>query len=78
MARKSAFNPFYPLLVAVSVIFVITAAYGVLTVRALSPGGSGIDHPLLAFLDRHGMVLLLAEVAVLAVVSFLAMGTDRF
>src|SRR5580704_9945792 len=79
VARKSAINPFYPLLVAVSVVFVITAcAYGVLTVRALAPGGSGGDHPLLAFLDRHGVLLLLTEVGALAVVSFLAMGTDRY
>jgi hypothetical protein len=79
VARKSSVNPFYPLLVAVSVVFVITAcAYGVLTVRALAPGGSVGDHPLLAFLDRRGMVLLLSEVAALAVVSLLAMGTDRY
>ncbi len=79
VARKTAINPFYPLLVAVSVVFVITAcAYGVMTVRALAPGGADGNHPLLAFLDRNGMLLLLTEVAVLAVVSFLAMGTDRY
>ena len=49
-----------------------------MTVRALAPGGADGNHPLLAFLDRHGMLLLLTEVAVLAVVSFLAMGTDRY
>ena len=65
MARRSRpINPFYPLLVVVSVVFVVTAsAYGVMALRAISPASAGGNHPLLAFLDRHGMLLLMVEVA---------------
>jgi uncharacterized membrane protein len=77
--RPGPTNPFYPLLVAVSIVFVITAcAYCVMAFSAISPRGGHSAHPLLTFLDRHGMVLLMAEVAVLAAVSLLAMGTDRY
>jgi uncharacterized membrane protein len=80
VARRSRpINPFYPLLVVVSVIFVVTAcAYGMMALRAISPATADDRHPLLEFLDRRGMWLLLVEVAVLAAVSFLAMGTDRY
>ena len=77
--RNRPINPFYPLLVVVSVVFAVTAcAYGVMALRAISPATAGGRHPLLEFLDHHGMVLLMVEVAVLAAVSFLAMGTDRY
>ncbi|HTU26503.1 MAG TPA: hypothetical protein VMF30_13945 [Pirellulales bacterium] len=77
---KRPTNPFYPLLVVVSVAFVVTAcAYGVMALRAISARAITAErHPLMEFLDRRGMVLLMAEVAVLAAMSFLAMGTDRF
>jgi hypothetical protein len=80
MARRGrGINPFYPLLVVVSVVFVVTAcAYTFMAVRAISIGAAGDPHPLSVFLDRHGMLLLILEVAALAVVSFLAMGTDRY
>ncbi|HEX4142555.1 MAG TPA: hypothetical protein VHY91_03320 [Pirellulales bacterium] len=78
MSRRPI-NPFYPLLIAVSVIFVITAcAYGVMALRAISSATAGTGHPLLAFLDRHGMLLLMVEVAALAAAALLAMSTDRF
>jgi hypothetical protein len=80
MARRiGPINPFYPLLVVVSIIFVVTAcAYGVMALRAMSPVTASERHPLLEFLDDHGMLLLIVEVAALAAVSFLAMGTDRY
>jgi hypothetical protein len=78
MSRRPI-NPFYPLLIVVSVVFVVTAcAYGVMALRAISPGTAGGPHPLLAFLDRHGMLLLMAEVAVLAAMALLAMSTDHY
>jgi uncharacterized membrane protein len=78
MSRRPI-NPFFPLLVAVSVVFVVTAcAYGVMAVRAISPVAASSRHPLLVFLDHHGMLLLMVEVAVLGAMAVLAMSTDRF
>jgi hypothetical protein len=82
-AKKKAFNPFYPLLVAAGLAFSITAcAYGVMTVKMLHPAGAEevrqADVGLLPFLDRHGMTLLLSELGALAVLTFAAIGTDDF
>jgi hypothetical protein len=80
-AKKSP-NPFYPVLLLVGVVFAITAcAYGVMTVNLLTPAqvmGQGPEGGLVAFLDRHGMTLMMAELAVLAVVTFAAIGTDDY
>jgi hypothetical protein len=81
VARRSLpTNPFYPLLIVVSIVFTITAAaYVLMTVRAISPTGAvSSPHPLMDFLDQHGVRVLLLEVAALAIVSFLAMGTDSY
>jgi hypothetical protein len=82
-AKKKAFNPFYPLLVAAGLAFSITAcAYGVMTVKMLHPAGveevRQADAGLLTFLDRHGMTLLLSELGALAVLTFAAIGTDDY
>ena len=55
MARqKEPINPFYILLVALGVVFLITAcAYGVMAYRAIAPARANVQpHPLTAFLDR--------------------------
>lgn len=86
MADRSArkvFNPFYPLLVVAGLAFAITAcAYGVMTVKTLQPAGAEevrqAGTGLLYFLDRHGLTLLLSELAALAVFTFAAIGTDDF
>lgn len=84
MAGKAKpFNPFYPMLVAVGLAFSITAcAYGVMTVKLLDPIGAEevrqADTGLLPFLDRHGMTLLLSELAALAVLTVAAIGTDDY
>lgn len=80
MARRSqGINPFYPLVVIAGVAFVITAcAYGVMALNAMSPQGAGAGHPLLAFLDKHGVQLLGIELGALAAASALAMGTDQY
>ncbi len=78
---KSA-NPFYPVLLVVGIVFSVTAcAYGVMTVNLLSPAqvmGGETENGFVAFLDRHGTTLLLAELGVLAVVTFAAIGTDDY
>jgi hypothetical protein len=75
-------NPFYPVLLIVGLVFAVTAcAYGVMAVNFLSPAQVMENAPeggLLAFLDRHGMTLLLSELGVLAVVTFAAIATDDY
>ena len=78
--RKEAINPFYPLLVVFGVVFFVTAcAYGVMAFRAVgATPGAETEHVLLVFLNRHGMLLLGAELALLAAASLAAMGTDSY
>jgi hypothetical protein len=83
---KEPINPFYFLLVVVGVVFLITSfAYGMMAWRATQPRrpsiqqarGSDQQHPLLVFLDRHGIALLAGELAVLTVATAAAMGLDQ-
>jgi hypothetical protein len=79
VARRQAINPFYPLLVISGAAFAITAsAYGVMALKAMTPSAVDQGHPLLVFLDRRGMPLMAVELAVLAISTFLAMGTDNY
>ncbi len=62
-------NPFYVLLVLLGIVFLVTAcAYGVMAYRAISPAlaRQNDGHPLTEFLDKHGMLLLAVELALLA------------
>jgi hypothetical protein len=80
--RSRAKNPFYVLLIVSGVAFTVTAcAYGVMTVRGLRPETALADDQLsglLPFLDRHGGKLMLAEIAVLAAASLMAMLTEDY
>ena len=77
--RRLSINPFYPLLVIAGVAFSVTAfAYGVMALKAISPAAGDDPHPLLTFLDNHGMMLMAVELGTLAATCFLAMSTDRF
>jgi predicted PurR-regulated permease PerM len=78
-SRKSA-NPFYVLLVLVGITFVVTAtAFCVMTSRALAAGGvASAEHPLMAWMDKHGMTAMLVELALLGVFTIGAIGTDQF
>lgn len=38
----------------------------------------GNVHPLMVLMDRHGMKLLMGELALLGVFTFAAIGTDQF
>lgn len=78
---RAAANPFYVLLVAVGVLFVITAcAYGLMTLRGIEPAESvpGEPHQLMELMDRHGFTLLMVELGVLALATFAAIGTDHW
>ena len=80
MARRSApINPFYIVLVIAGIVFAITAcAYGVMTFLAMQAGYADQKPALLAFLEEHGGMLLTIELAVLAVATFAAIGTDSY
>ena len=79
MAQKKAFNPFYFLLVVTGVVFCITScAYMVMTVRGRQPEIEPAGQGLIGFMDEHGVALLLGELAVLAVFTVAAIGTDSY
>jgi hypothetical protein len=84
-SQKSA-NPFYVLLVIVGISFALTAtAYGVMAFREARPATAGVhvsasvsEHPLLAWMSRHGETALMTELALLAACTFGAIGTDDY
>jgi hypothetical protein len=80
-SRKSA-NPFYALLIVVGLAFVVTAAaYGVMAVResrAAATGERVAEHALIQWMHEHGNTALVAELALLGVCTFGAIGTDEF
>jgi hypothetical protein len=82
MARIRATNPFYVVLLAVSVLFVVTVCgYTLLTFRTIKSAAGKQEpqeHGLLTFMDRHGVSLMLAEVALLAVTTVGAISTDQY
>lgn len=73
-------NPFYVLLVLIGIAFFITAtAFGVMTSRANSaPDGGSAEHPLMSWMDQHGMAALGVELALLAACTVGAIGTDEY
>jgi hypothetical protein len=82
MSRRKVVNPFYVVLIVVSVLFVVTVCgYTVLTFSTIK-SAAGKDEPqahqLLTFLDRQGVSLMLAEVALLAVTTVGAISTDHY
>ena len=83
MLRKKWKNPFYALLVPVGLAFVVTGfAYSFMAFQAVNSGSAGAslyaEHPLFAWLRAHGNTALLVEVAVLAVLTVGAIGTDHW
>ncbi len=76
-------NPFYTLLIPVGMAFVVTVfAYGFMAFLAVNgtiiEATSQANHPLFAWLDRHGTQLVLWELAVLGVLTFGAIATDSW
>jgi hypothetical protein len=81
-SRKFA-NPFYALLLVAGITFALTAtAYGVMAFREARPAHPEAaleeEHPLMLWLRHHGNAALLTELAVLALVTFAAIGTDDY
>lgn len=79
---KSSFNPFYGLLIVAGVAFSITACdYGMMVYlesQKSAANRGATAHPLLEFLAVYGTTLLFVELAVLAVATFGAIGTDDY
>jgi hypothetical protein len=80
-ARKS-FNPFYVLLLPAGFVFAVTAfAYGFMAFQAVNAvraeAGAHAGHPMFRWLRAHGDEAMLIELAVLAILTFAAMATDR-
>jgi len=76
-------NPFYALLVVVGILFVITVfAYGFMAFQSVHASPVDIaryrDHSLWVWLRTYGTTAVLTELVVLAVLSFAAMGTEKF
>jgi hypothetical protein len=89
MKRSDKFaNPFYALLLVAGIAFALTAtAYGVMAFRDRGAGlaiaietkaTAGPEHPLMTWMSRHGEPALMTELALLAVCTFAAIGTDDY
>lgn len=83
MPAKKTFNPFYVLLLPAGFVFAVTAfAYGFMAFQAVNAvraeAGAHAGHPLFRWLRLHGDETMLIELAVLAVLTFAAMATDRW
>jgi len=85
-SNKSS-NPFYALLVMAGLAFAITAtAYGVMAFReretrptaSVQSSDFSVEHPLMSWMSRHGETALMTELAILAVCTFGAIGTDDY
>ena len=81
-SKKSA-NPFYALLIIVGIAFVITAmSFWIMSLQTLqsvqAPDADQPPHPLVAWVAAHGVTALLVELALLAVCTAAAIGTDDY
>jgi hypothetical protein len=72
-------NPFYALRVVAGVAFAMAAsAYFVMALRGADPRYADTPHGLMAWLERHGLTALFAELVVLGLATFGAMVTDEY
>lgn len=74
-------NPFYALLIPVSLAFVITVfAYGFMAFQQVNASrntaGVHAEHPLFVWLNEHGTTAVMAELVVLGVLTTGAIATD--
>ena len=82
MKKNGPVNPFYVVLVLAGIVFCVTAcAYGVMAYRGVA-AHAGSNSPdaggLVAFMDRHGGMLLAVELAILAAATAGAIGLDEY
>src|SRR5687767_12870745 len=78
MAQKKPTNPFYVAALPTGVLFALTAcAYVVMMVRTISPGAEEATG-LVQLMERHGILLMAAELAALGMLTVAAIASDDF
>lgn len=78
MARTKPINPFYAALLAAGIAFAITAlVYTTMMVRGANPHLAA-EQGLVGWMARHGGLILVVELAILALLTFAAIGTDEW
>jgi hypothetical protein len=76
--QRKPINPFYVAVLPVGTLFAVTAcAYLVMTMLGLDP--QHVEPTgLVRLMDRHGIVIMLAELALLGLLTVAAIATDDF
>ena len=78
MPAKKPTNPFYIAALPVGVLFAVTAcAFVVMTMQGADPQRAE-ETGLIALMSRHGVMIMLVELAVLGVLTLAAIATDDF
>jgi hypothetical protein len=78
-SRRPLANPFYVLLMIVGVAFALTAStYGWSARLKLDPAAFDRNEAFIALVDRYGMIAMIVELALLTMLTFLAIGTDDY
>lgn len=78
MSLKKRSNPFYAALLVVGVLFAITAcAYFTMTVRNADPRRPA-ESGMINFMSSYGTQVIMVELGLLTVLTFLAIGTDDY
>ena len=76
MPKPKVRNPFYLLLLVVGTAFAITACgYGAMTVRMIEPHAFTSGD---RFFDAYGLWLMVGQLGLLTLLTFLAIGTDDY
>lgn len=74
---KKIINPFFTALVVVGLAFALTAcAYTVMSFQSLDPHAA--DQGLSTLMKRHGLMILVVELGLLAVLTVAAISTDEY
>ncbi len=78
MKNRKSTNPFYVAALPVGVLFVITAcAYVVMTIQGLDPQRQE-SAGLMDLLAKHGTLIFIAELGLLAIFVIAAIATDEY
>lgn len=76
MPQPKVKNPFYLLLLVVGTAFAITACgYGAMTVRMIEPREYTSGD---RFFDTYGLWLMVGQLGLLTILTFLVIGTDDY
>lgn len=78
MPLQKRSNPFYIALMVVGVIFAVTAsAYLMMTVRMMDPR-KPLEEGLVGLMSNYGIAIMMVELGILTILTFLAIGTDEY